>query len=72
MSIAKTEALLETVHCLVCDCTYPENAMPPIVEACPHCGNSDKNQTVYLSNSEQGEDYGTEVDGAEYSREASQ
>jgi hypothetical protein len=49
MSIAKTEALLETVHCLVCDCTYPENAMPPIVEACPHCGNSDIDQTVYLS-----------------------
>jgi hypothetical protein len=43
------ETLLETVHCLVCDCTYPENAMPPIVEACPHCGNSDKDQTVYLS-----------------------
>ena len=39
----------ETVHCLVCDCTYPENAMPPTVKACPHCGNSDKNQTVYLS-----------------------
>jgi hypothetical protein len=49
MSIKELETLLETVHCLVCDCTYPENAMPPIVEACPHCGNSDKDQTVYLS-----------------------
>ena len=39
----------ETVHCLVCEFTYPENVMPPIVKACPHCGNSDKNQTVYLS-----------------------
>jgi hypothetical protein len=37
----------ETVHCLVCDCTYPEKM--PTVKACPHCGNSDKNQTVYLS-----------------------
>ena len=49
MRTKEMEALLETVHCLVCDCTYPENAMPPIVKACPHCGNSDKNQTVYLS-----------------------
>ena len=39
----------ETVHCLVCDSTYPENVMPPIVKACPNCGNTDKNQTVFLS-----------------------
>ena len=32
------------VHCLLCDHVWDEAASP---DACPHCGNTDKQQTVY-------------------------
>ena len=32
------------VHCLLCDHVWNEAASP---DACPHCGNTDKQQTVY-------------------------
>jgi hypothetical protein len=38
---------VDDVHCLECDCVYPEHQTQPISE-CPYCGNSDKEQTVYL------------------------
>jgi len=36
----------QTVHCLECDDTYPEQTNP--VKSCPTCGNTDMMQTVYL------------------------
>jgi predicted RNA-binding Zn-ribbon protein involved in translation (DUF1610 family) len=36
----------QTVHCLLCDLTYPEQK--PMVEACPDCGNDNMMETVYL------------------------
>jgi len=39
-----------TVHCLVCDDIYPEAV--PSIQACPHCGNDDMQQTVYLQSEE--------------------
>ena len=35
-----------TVHCLKCDDIYLETDPP--VEVCPHCGNPDKQKTVYF------------------------
>ena len=35
----------ETVHCLECDNEFLEQE--PIIEVCPHCGNEDKQRTVY-------------------------
>lgn len=35
-----------TVHCLICDNTYSEYDV--IIEICPHCGNDNKLETVYL------------------------
>lgn len=40
----------QTVHCLDCDATYPEQE--PLVEICPECGNSDTLRTVYLQDEE--------------------
>ena len=37
----------QKVHCLKCDCVYPEHHSHPITE-CPYCGNQDMEQTVYL------------------------
>lgn len=34
------------VHCLSCDDVYWET--PETEEVCPTCGNTDKNETVYL------------------------
>ena len=39
-----------TVHCLACDDIYPEAV--PSIQACPHCGNADMQQTVYLQEEE--------------------
>ena len=36
----------QTVHCLECDYTYPEQR--PVVKICPYCGNDDMMHTVYL------------------------
>lgn len=36
----------EQVHCLRCDHVWDEEDSP---DACPHCGNTDKEQTVYLT-----------------------
>ncbi len=36
-----------TIHCLACDDTYEEH-QGVIVEVCPHCGNSDMMNTVYM------------------------
>jgi hypothetical protein len=36
----------EQVHCLKCDHVWNEQASP---DACPHCGNTDKEQTAYLT-----------------------
>tara|TARA_R110001606_G_scaffold375906_2_gene534358 strand:+ start:438 stop:632 length:195 start_codon:yes stop_codon:yes gene_type:complete len=41
----------ETVHCLKCDDTYSEKENL-IVEICPHCGNDDMTETVYLQEEE--------------------
>ena len=38
--------MTDTIHCLKCDAEYNEQS--PIVEVCPKCGNTDKQQTVYL------------------------
>ena len=38
---------VDDVHCLKCDDVFPEHQHHPISE-CPYCGNSDKEQTVYL------------------------
>jgi len=48
-TLYEKEQELEEIHCLICEGTFPENVMLPIVKACPHCGNIDKEQTVYLS-----------------------
>jgi len=37
----------QKVHCLKCDCVYPEHHSHSITE-CPYCGNPDMEQTVYL------------------------
>ena len=34
------------VHCLACDDIFKESA--PVIEICPHCGNRDMQNTVYL------------------------
>tara|TARA_Y100001963_G_scaffold109566_1_gene151520 strand:+ start:3648 stop:3800 length:153 start_codon:yes stop_codon:yes gene_type:complete len=37
---------VERVHCLKCDDVYKE--YNTFIEKCPHCGNEDIEQTVYL------------------------
>ena len=37
---------MEVVHCLECDNIYGEKNK--FIEVCPHCGNEDTQQTVYL------------------------
>ena len=37
----------QDVHCLRCDCVYPEHHSQTITE-CPFCGNPDMQETVYL------------------------
>ena len=39
--------ITQTVHCLDCDKTYDEHDWV-FIPICPHCGNSDTQQTVYL------------------------
>ena len=39
-----------TVHCLDCDDIFREGT--PTIQACPHCGNTDMQQTVYLQSEE--------------------
>ena len=39
-----------TVHCLDCDDIFPEAV--PSIQACPHCGNTDTQRTVYLQEEE--------------------
>ena len=39
-------ALFNDMHCLKCDHVWNEQASP---DACPHCGNTDKEQTAYLT-----------------------
>lgn len=34
------------VHCLACDDIFKESA--PVIEVCPHCGNTDMQDTVCL------------------------
>ena len=34
------------IECLMCNKHYEEK--PTIVEICPHCGNPDKEKTIYL------------------------
>jgi hypothetical protein len=36
----------ETVHCLICDGIYKEYRT--LILKCPHCGNDDLKNTVYL------------------------
>ena len=36
----------EQVHCLKCDHVWDEEESP---DTCPNCGNTDKQQTVYLT-----------------------
>ena len=40
--------LFQTVHCLICDEIFTENINQPIIQKCLYCGNTDKQQTVYL------------------------
>jgi rubrerythrin len=40
------EATTQEVHCLKCDHVWNEAHSPDV---CPHCGNDDKQTTVYLS-----------------------
>jgi len=39
--------ITQTVHCLDCDKIYDEHDWV-FIPICPHCGNSDTQQTVYL------------------------
>jgi len=39
---------MEIVHCLDCDDVYKEEN-GEYVEVCPHCGNTETADTVYLS-----------------------
>lgn len=47
MDIPIGTQLPQEVHCLKCDCVYPEHHSHSITE-CPYCGNQDMQQTVYL------------------------
>jgi len=40
------ETAKNNIECLVCDGRYTEQR--PSIEICPHCGNTDKMQTIYL------------------------
>lgn len=39
------------VHCLACDQVFLEH-LTVIIEACPHCGNTDMMNTVYMQHEE--------------------
>ena len=43
--------ITQTVHCLDCDDTYDEHNWV-FIPVCPHCGNTDTEQTVYLQEEE--------------------
>ena len=44
-----SKVITQTVHCLDCDDTYGEHN-GVFIPICPHCGNSNTEQTVYLEN----------------------
>ena len=46
----KTSKQLQ-VHCLSCDGVFIEN-LDIIIELCPHCGNADMMNTVYIQQEE--------------------